>query len=151
MNDLQLHLNDNYIFLEKYGNYEDAMTAYEGFRLESDVKEGGNGGVNQADLTSADIFWTKDEMRSMIQETRKIGMNIVPEFDTSAHSLAFTKVRPDLRMGTYPRDIDHFNLSDKYDHSFEFVTDLWNEYMEGENPVFDQDTIVNIGTDEYLE
>ncbi|WP_395013471.1 discoidin domain-containing protein [Robinsoniella peoriensis] len=149
MNDFQLHLNDNYIALESYPDSASAMTAYEGFRLESDIKKGGNGGLNQADLTSDDIFWTKDEMRSMIQDARKIGMNIVPEFDTPAHSLPFTKVRPDLRMGTYGRDNDHFNLSDKYDQSFEFITGVWDEYMEGENPVFDQDTIVNIGTDEY--
>lgn len=39
------------------------------------------------------------------------GVNIVPEIDTPAHSLALTKVRPDLRAdSTYGRDNDHLNL-----------------------------------------
>ena len=147
MNDLQLHLNDNYIFLEDYPDSEAAMTAYEGFRLESDIKADGD--LIKHDLTSEDIYWTKDEMRSMIQDYRKLGMTIVPEFDTPAHSLSFTKVRPDLRMGTSGRENDHFNLHSKYNDSLEFVTNLWDEYLKGENPVFDQDTIINVGTDEY--
>ena len=148
MNDLQLHLNDNYIFLEEYTKAgEDPMTAYEGFRLESNIKADGN--LNKVDLTSDDIYWTKDEMRSMIQDYREIGMNVVPEFDTPAHSLSFTKVRPDLRFGTSGRENDHFNLHDKYSYSLEFVTGLWDEYLKGDNPVFDQGTTVNVGTDEY--
>lgn len=159
MNDLQLHLNDNYIFLEDYTTAgEDPMTAYEGFRLESDIKADGN--LNKADLTSDDMYWTKDEMRQMIQDYREIGMDIVPEFDTPAHSLAFTKVRPDLKMGGNGRENDHFNLATPsggdasetpYAKSLEFVEGLWDEYLEGENPVFDEETIVNIGTDEYSE
>lgn len=148
MNDLQLHLNDNYIFLEEYTRAgEDPMTAYEGFRLESNIKADGN--LNKADLTSDDMFWTKDEMRTMIKDYREIGMDIVPEFDTPAHSLAFTKVRPDLRFGQSGRENDHFNLHSKYNDSLSFVTGLWDEYIKGENPVFDKDTIVNVGTDEY--
>ena len=30
-----------------------------------------------------------------------------------------------------------------------FVQSVWNEYMEGEKPVFDSETIVNVGTDGY--
>ena len=38
MNDLQIHLNDNYIPLENYTNRgDDPMTAYEGFRMESNI------------------------------------------------------------------------------------------------------------------
>lgn len=96
----------------------------------------------------------------MIQDYREIGMDIVPEFDTPAHSLAFTKVRPDLKMGGNGRENDHFNLATPsggdasetpYAKSLEFVEGLWDEYLEGENPVFDEETIVNIGTDEYSE
>ena len=43
LNDLQVHLNDNYIFLEDYinsdkSNIEDAYNAYSAFRLESDLR-----------------------------------------------------------------------------------------------------------------
>lgn len=152
MNDLQLHLNDNYIPLENYTNRgDDPMTAYEGFRMESDVKAGGNNGLNQTDLTSDDMYYTKDDMRDFIQNYRKLGIDIIPEFDTPAHSLSFTKVRPDLRLGTSGRENDHLNLTttDAYDASLEFVKSLWDEYLDGDDPVFDQDTIINVGTDEY--
>lgn len=39
MNDFQVHLNDNLIPLENYSKAgKDPMTAYSGFRLESDIK-----------------------------------------------------------------------------------------------------------------
>ncbi len=66
MNDFQVHLNDNLIPLEYYSqNGMDPMTGYSAFRLESDVKKGGNNGLNQADLTSTDLFYTKDEFREL--------------------------------------------------------------------------------------
>ena len=150
MNDFQIHLNDNYIFLEEYSrDGADPMSAYAAFRLESDVKEGGNNGLNKADLTAKDVFYTKDEFRDFIQTSRKMGVNIVPEIDTPAHSLAFTKVRPDLRNGTYGRENDHLNLMDKYDQTMEFIQGIFAEYMTEENPVFDEETTVHIGADEY--
>lgn len=55
LNDFQVHLNDNYIQLEQYKNVngEDRrlIDPYSAFRLESDIKKGGNDGKNQADLT----------------------------------------------------------------------------------------------------
>ena len=148
MNDFQVHLNDNYIFLEDYSNSgQDPMNAYSGFRLESDIKAGGNNGLNKADLTSTDTFYTKAEFRNFIQDSREIGVNIVPEFDTPAHSLPFTKVRPDLKMGNVGRQADHLDVTKS--GTLEFVKGLWDEYLDGENPVFDSETVVNIGTDEY--
>ncbi len=152
MNDLQVHLNDNYIFLENYTKTgRDPMTAYSGFRLESDIKKGGNNGLNQADLTSKDVFYTKDEFRTFIKDSRNYGVNIVPEFDTPAHSLALTKVRPDLRTGTNGRENDHLDLRNQYDKCIEFVQSIFNEYMGKDlaNPVFDSETIIHIGADEY--
>lgn len=146
MNDFQIHLNDNLIGLENVAN---PMEAYSAFRLESDVKVGGNNGLNQADLTSKDLFYTKDEFKDFIKESRTYGMNIVPEIDTPAHSLALTKVRPDLRLGTSGRQNDHLNLTTKYDESVNFVKGIFNEYMTGNDPVFDSDTIVHVGADEY--
>lgn len=151
MNDLQLHLNDNYIWLEEL---QDPMSAYSGFRLESNIVKGGNNGLNQADLTSKDVFYTKDEFRQLIKESRTYGVDIVPEIDVPAHSLALTKVRPDLRHGTRGRENDHLNLANKYEESLEFVQSIFGEYMFDENnqadqAVFDQNTTVHIGADEY--
>ena len=54
-------------------------------------------------------------------------------------------VRQSLKLSL----IHIFNLHDKYSDSLEFVTGLWDEYLKGYNPVFDQGTTVNVGTDEY--
>ena len=75
----------------------------------------------------------------------------MPEFDTPAHSLALTKVRPDLIYEETLAGVDHLNLHTKYDETISFVQSIFNEYMTGENPVFDQDTIIHVGTDEYDE
>lgn len=127
---------------------EIAKKAYSGFRLESTIKEGG---LNQADLTSKDMYYTKDQMRSLIQECRALGIDIVPEFDTPAHSLALTKVRPDLIYEETLAGVDHLNLHTKYDETISFVQSIFNEYMTGDDPVFDEDTIIHVGTDEYDE
>jgi N-acetyl-beta-hexosaminidase len=150
LNDFQIHLNDNFIFLEDYTKQGlDPLTAYTGFRLESNIKEGGNNGLNKADLTSKDLFYTKAEFKKFIKDSRVYGVNIVPEIDTPAHSLSLTKVRPDLRLGTNGRQNDHLDLAKQYDASLEFVQSIFSEYMEGNEPVFDEQTTVHVGADEF--
>ena len=146
MNDFQVHLNDNLISIESLA---DPMTGYSAFRLESDVKKGGNNGLNQQDLTSTDLFYTKKEFKDFIKDSRDYGVSIVPEIDTPAHSLALTKVRPDLRHGTNGRENDHLALRDKYDESLGFVQSIFDEYMKTSDPVFDEQTTVHVGADEY--
>lgn len=159
MNDFQVHLNDNLIGLE---NKEDPMTAYSAFRLENDtVKKGGyltdaEGNILEVDgeqlqyeqdLTSTDLWYTKEDFKDFIQESRELGVNIVPEIDTPAHSLALTKVLPELRYGTSGRNNDHLDLVDSYDQCVAFVQEIFSEYLD--EGVFDEDTIVHIGADEY--
>lgn len=150
LNDFQVHLSDNYIWVEEYSD-DTVHTAYNGFRLESDIKKGGNGGKNKADLTSADMWYSKADFREFIQHSRDLGVNIVPEFDMPAHSLALTNVRPDLRTpkSMTRRGNDHLNLAGKYDESLAFALSIWDEYLTGSNPVFDNQTMVHIGADEY--
>lgn len=150
LNDFQVHLSDNYIWVEEYSD-DTVNTAYNGFRLESDIKKGGNGGKNKADLTSTDMWYSKADFREFIQHSRDLGVNIVPEFDMPAHSLALTNVRPDLRTpkSMTRRGNDHLNLAGKYDESLAFALSIWDEYLTGSNPVFDNQTMVHIGADEY--
>ena len=67
--------------------------------------------------------------------------------------MSITKVFKNLALeGWNPRinrrpTIDHLDLGNP--ESLEFVKNLFNEYMEGENPVFDLGTTVHVGTDEY--
>lgn len=150
LNDFHIHLNDNLIPLENYSRAnKDPMTAYSGFRLESDIKQGGENGLYQADLTSKDVWYSKEDFKQFIHESRIYGVQIVPEIDTPAHSLALTKVRPDLRHGTYGRENDHLDLINRYDDSLNFVKTIFNEYLQGSDPVFDLDTTIHIGADEY--
>lgn len=151
MNEFHLHLNDNLIFYEDYESAADARdNAYTGFRLESDIKQGGE---NKADLTNKDVYYTKEEFRNLITTTRDMGVNIVPEFDTPGHAGALIKVRPDLMLknvvsGQANRAGEQFDLSEeKYEQSLNFVKGLWDEYLN-EN-MFDKSMTVHIGTDEY--
>lgn len=153
MNDFQVHLNDNFIGLE---NLEDPMKAYSGFRLESNVKKGGNGGKNQADLTSTDVWYSKADFKEFIEHSKDLGVNIIPEIDTPAHSLALTKVRPDLRTGTSGRQNDHLDLKNQYAESIGFVQDIFNEYLDANadgttaaDDVFADADVIHIGADEY--
>ena len=154
MNEFHIHLNDNLIFYEDFASAEEARDlAYTGFRLESDVVAGSNNGLNKADLTNKDMYYTKDEFRSFILDSRSMGVNITPEFDTPGHSGAFTKVRPDLMLqdivsGAANRAGEQFDLSpEKYDESLAFVESIWDEYLNED--MFDKSMTVHIGTDEY--
>lgn len=135
MNDFHVHLNDNYIQLDKV---KDPFSAYSGFRLESDIPG----------LTSKDLSYTKQEFREFIQFATLYGVNIVPEFDVPAHSLALTKVRPDLALGKKGLDADHLNL--KNPDTLPFVKQLFAEFLQQDDPVFSGD-VMHIGTDEYSE
>ncbi|MCU9533046.1 discoidin domain-containing protein [Streptococcus sp. CSL10205-OR2] len=148
-NDFQLHLNDNYIWVEEYQNTDNPYGAYSAFRLESDIKEGGNNGLNKADLTAKDLFYTKEEFRDLILFAKNRGIQIVPEFDAPAHALAFTKVRPDLTMTdkSVRRWVDHLEVSNP--EALEFIKSVWNEYLDGEDPVFGSTNVIHMGVDEF--
>ncbi len=148
LNDFELHLNDNLIFLEDYVNKGlDPLDAYSAFRMESDITNDEGEGI-----TASDLYYTKDEFRKLITDSRAIGVNIVPEFDFPAHSLAITSVFEELAVdyinpGNKRSYADHFDLSNP--ESTELIKRIWDEYLEEENPVFDELTTVNVGADEY--
>ena len=160
MNDFQVHLNDNFIFLWDYENEETAMEqAYTGFRLESSVKkgevlEGDSKGIpNASDLSSKDLVYSRKAFREFILQCCRWGIAVVPEFDAPGHCGAFLKVRPDLHLkhiseGNPSQAIEQFDLSDEcYADSLNFVKKVWDEYLTED--MFDKDMVVHIGTDEY--
>ncbi len=151
MNDFQAHLSDNLIFLEDYKTEEEAWKAYAAFRLESSVKNEATG----ASPTASDYFMSKDEFRDFIQSERALGMNVVPEIDMPAHAVAFTRVWPELAVHgeglTVNSDrpaIDHFDL--RKQGSMDVITSIFDDYTTGPNPVFDENTVVHVGADEFL-
>ena len=160
MNSFQVHLSDNLIFMEDYktmagGDVEAGLQlalekTYSGFRLESGVLNSEN-----KSATSEDMYYTKDEFRQFIKDSRAMGVNIVPEFDMPAHARPFTKAFPEYmtsspKGGQHVYTIDELNLDeDKIDDTIAWAQSIWQDYFDGENPVFDEETTIHIGTDEY--
>lgn len=132
MNTLQVHLNDNG-FKQYFGN--DWAKTPAAFRLESDYFPG---------LTAKDGHYTKQEFRNFQREAAAQGVEIIPEIDVPAHSLAFTHYRPSL--GSEEFGADHLDLRNPA--VVPFLDSLFTEYCGGKNPVF-VGKRVHIGTDEY--
>lgn len=153
MNDFQVHLSDNYIFLEHYGKYEnenEAFKAYEAFRLESSLTN------DKGESPTAKDYWiSKKNFKSFIHSQRDVGMTIVPEIDVPAHATSFTKVWPELmvkgQVSMLNADrplIDHFDISKP--EAIEKIKEIFDDYTKGTNPTFDSETIIHIGADEFL-
>ena len=132
MNTLQVHLNDNG-FKQYFGN--DWDETYAAFRLESELFP---------ELSAKDGCYGKDEFRQFQKDAAKMGVNIIPEIDVPAHSLAFTHYRKEF--GTEKYGVDHLDLFNP--NVYSFLDSLFTEYLEGEDPVF-VGKQVHIGTDEY--
>lgn len=127
MNDFNLHLTDNTFDL-----------TFGGFPLESEVPN----------LTNPEgMYYTKDEFRDFQKRAKEQGVMIVPEFDTPGHSLPFTEARPDLARPGKEEYLDVQNSG-----TAPFVQSVFSEYLDkvgGKEPVFLEDAVINIGTDEY--
>ena len=148
MNDLQIHLNDNYIWLEDYGKHEtedEGFKAYEAFRLESSLKND-----KGESPTAKDYHMTKEEFKTFIQEEREVGMKIVPEIDVPAHAVSFTKIWPELKIDNQVSSghslIDHFDLTNP--KAVEKIKEIFDDYTKDET--FDDETTIHIGADEFL-
>lgn len=132
MNTFQIHLNDN-AFKQFFEH--DWMKTYAAFRLESETFPG---------LAAPDGHYTKKEFIELQLLADSLGVEIIPEIDVPAHSLALTQYCPEL--GSQEYGMDHLDLFNP--KTYEFVDALFKEYLEGENPVF-RGPRVHIGTDEY--
>lgn len=132
MNVLQLHLNDNG-FKQYFEN--DWNKTYAAFRLESDTYPG---------LTARDGHYTKQEFVDLQILAENHFVEIIPEIDAPAHTLAFSHYKPELGSKEY--GMDHLDLFNP--ETYTFMDGLFKEYLEGEQPVF-RGPRVHIGTDEY--
>ena len=162
MNDLQLHLNDNYIFLKEHLagknlSPEEQLKyvlehAKTGFRVETDIV-----GKNGQKLTS-DEHYTKEEMQNLIKLAKALHINLVPEIDTPGHALSFVKVRPDLMYQGSLSDyagkhnverVAMLDLDNKYDETLAFVKSVYDKLLDGPDAPLHGVSTVHIGTDEY--
>lgn len=132
MNTLQIHLNDNG-FRQFFGN--DWSKTQAAFRLECETFPG---------LTAKDGSYSKKEFVELQKLAENNFVEIIPEIDVPAHSLAFSHYRPSLGSKEY--GMDHLDLSNK--STYEFLDSLFAEYIGGKEPIF-RGPKVHIGTDEY--
>ncbi len=132
MNTLQIHLNDN--GFKQYFEHDWSKT-YAAFRLECDTYPG---------LTARDGHYTKKEFVDLQKLAEQSYVEIIPEIDIPAHSLAFSHYKPELGSKEY--GMDHLDLFNP--EVYTFFDALFKEYLEGEEPVF-RGNKVHVGTDEY--
>lgn len=132
MNDFAIHLNDNG-FKQYFDN--DWDKTYAAFRLESDFFP---------ELTAKDGSYTKKEFTDLQKLGMRYGVNVFPEIDVPAHSLAFSHYRESLGSKKY--GMDHLDLLNPA--VYPFLDSLFLEYLGGAEPVFTGPD-VHIGTDEY--
>ena len=132
MNTFQVHLNDNG-FKQYFKN--DWDRTYAAFRLESDYFPG---------LTARDGHYTKQEFRDLQLMAQDRCVEIIPEIDVPAHSLAFAHFRPEVGSEKYGMDhLDLFNPA-----TYNLIDSVFDEYLKGPDPVFIGPR-VHVGTDEY--
>ncbi len=120
LNEIHLHINDN------------GANGYNIFRLESDVPN----------LTAKDGYYTKDEYRDYQKRMVEYGVSVITEIDTPAHSRCFAAAVPEYMLP----DMSHIDISNP--DAVQFVLDLFDEYITGDDPVFVSKK-VHFGTDEY--
>lgn len=132
MNTLQVHLNDNGFRQYFGGDWNKTQAA---FRLECDTYPG---------LTAKDGSYSKQEFIDFQKLAEQNGVEVIPEIDAPAHSLAFTQYKNEISSKEY--GMDHLDLFNP--ETYKFMDGLWKEYIGGKNPVFIGKR-VHIGTDEY--
>ena len=148
MNSFHVHLSDNLIFMEDYfkaGEDEDGIRqAYQGYRLE----------YSDEGLTSKDYYYTKAEFKDFMAYSRALGVDIIPELDVPAHALSITNYimytlkKPDLvlhQINTAHPWVDHVDVSKQ--GGIDIIKEIYAEYIDED--IFDENTIVHIGADEF--
>ena len=121
MSELHMHINEN------GGEYSAS------FIVESKL-------YPEINRNNKEYMWTQDEYRQFQKNVKEFGIDVVTEIDTPGHSTVFGYVRPDLVNGA------SFDLN-KFDEVYDFVCSLFDEFLDGEDPVF-QSSVFHIGTDE---
>ncbi|KAJ2454791.1 hypothetical protein GGF42_003537, partial [Coemansia sp. RSA 2424] len=133
-NTLHVHLNDNPGMRVKELT-PDWASLYSGFRLKSD-------NPTFAKYASNDTAYTKQDMRIYQDFVKARGMDMIPEIDTPAHSLCFTKFHPEWSIQNATARGDWLDLGNQ--EVWTFIESLWTEFVGW----FDSSEI-SIGADEY--
>ncbi|GHH99691.1 beta-N-acetylhexosaminidase [Neobacillus kokaensis] len=121
LNTLQLHFSENL-----------------GFRIESDVDPA---------IVSQDGYLKKTEIKEILAEAKKYGINIIPSLDTPGHVEHILKVHPEFGQVDKNGNKSKVALDVTNPEAVNYVKSLYSEYME----LFEGFTDFHIGADEYME
>ena len=121
MNELQLHLSD------------DSGEGGCAFRIES---------KKYPALNSSSYYYTQEEYKAFQKRVAEYGVSIVSEIEMPGHATVFGKVDSSLLVSG-SSDLDLTNPAAEA-----FLKDLLDEFLDGEDPVF-QNGKVHLGGDEY--
>jgi hexosaminidase len=134
MNTLHHHYNDNPGMRTK-DLMPDWPEKYAGFRLRSPE-------YPWTMYASNDTSYTREDLRAFQDYIKPRGLDLIPEIDTPAHSLCFTKFHPEWSIQNDTARGDWLDLSNP--EVLPFVERMWDEFV----PFFDSREI-SIGADEY--
>ncbi|KAJ1722496.1 hypothetical protein LPJ53_003094 [Coemansia erecta] len=133
-NTQQLHFNDN-PGMQTRNLMPDWQSKYSGFRLKSD-------NPLYSMYANNDTSYTKQDMREYQDFMKARGIDLIPEIDTPAHSLAFTKFHPEWTIQSDAARPDWIDLGNP--EVVSFIEGLWGEFAGW----FDSREL-SIGADEY--
>lgn len=86
-------------------------------------------------------IWSQDDYRQMQKNLKDYGVNVITEIDSPGHATIFNLIDSSIVNGS------NFDLANHYDESLALIESVFDEYLDGEDPVF-QNAVVHIGTDE---
>lgn len=158
MNELTVHLNDNEILSSVSADSAEEMLekGYAAYRMDSDIgrtadtgtdagsSQAAAAGDNTLTVTADDGSYTQDEFAEFVSYAASIGVTVIPEIDTPAHCLAFTKVFPDLAQTYSPEAVQYLDLSNE--KALTLTESLWSEQL---GSAFRDCGTVHLGGDEY--
>ncbi|MGG7141927.1 family 20 glycosylhydrolase [Clostridium nigeriense] len=121
MNTIQLHFSENL-----------------GFRIESEF---------DPEIVSQDGYLTKLEIKEILEEARKYGINVIPSLDTPGHVEHILKVHPEYGQVDKYGNKSTVALDVTNPEAINYIKGLYSEYME----LFEGSTDFHIGADEYME
>lgn len=123
MNQVHLHIND------------DGGEQYASLRVESKKYPALNSGLKQEEV------YSQEDYKAYQKTVAEYGIDVVTEIDTPAHARFINLHDPSLML-----DDSHIDLSKP--EAVAFMQSLYDEFLDGDDPVFQSDTF-HIGADEY--
>ncbi len=123
INEVQLHIND------------DGGEQMASFRVESKKFPAINGGLDP------DEVYSQEDYRRFQKDMEELGVDIVTEIDTPAHSRFVALHDPGYML-------DDSNIDLTNEAAIGFIKELYDEFLDGADPVF-RSRKFHIGADEY--